>query len=132
MSFFRTADESGDSDTSEESLLSESGSEAGGPSAARDSGDSEDEEESDEESGRAAGGAGQRAGSRFLRGAGGDDSDEEESDEDAKKVVKSAQDKRLDEMDASVKRIENALKIDDWVTVNSGEQQLHSRTRGLG
>jgi translation initiation factor 3 subunit C len=122
MSFFRTADET-DSDTteSEESLLSESGSEVGRRPAAKDSDESETEgsdedEESDREERLAP-----RAGSRFLRGAGGDESDEDETDEDSKKVVKSAQDKHLDEMDACAKRIENGLKIEDWVTVNSGE-----------
>lgn len=81
--------------------------------------------------------------SRFLkRGAGGgvsnsesssdEDSDEDDSDEDSKggesdedsdderKVVKSAAEKRIDEMVAVGKTIENALKINDWVAISNG------------
>jgi translation initiation factor 3 subunit C len=55
--------------------------------------------------------------SRFLRGKGSDD---EDSDEDTKRVVRSAKDKRLEEMEATGKVIDNALKINDWVAISSG------------
>lgn len=125
--FFRQADDS-DSDTeeSEEELMT-SDDEATGkatdkPSGAAkflkgaDSGDSDEssegkaeseEEDSDEEKG----GAG-----RFL--VGGDD--EEESEEDVKRIVKSASEKRIDEMEAVGKTIDNAKKINDWVTISNG------------
>ena len=54
---------------------------------------------------------------RFLLGAGGE---EEDSDEEVKRVVKSAKDKRLEEIDATGKVIDNALKINDWVAINNG------------
>lgn len=75
--------------------------------------------------------------SRFLKTAAGsesssssseedsdEDSDEDESDEDVKKVIKSAKDKRLDEMEATGKTMNNALKIDDWVAVSNGKLEL--------
>jgi translation initiation factor 3 subunit C len=54
--------------------------------------------------------------SRFLK----TESDEEDSDEDAKRVVKSAKDKRLEEMEATGKTMDNALKINDWVAISNG------------
>jgi len=74
--------------------------------------ESEDEDESDDE-----GGAHKEAKSksRFLR-----DSDEEESDEEVKRVVKSARDKRLEEMEATGRAMDNALKINDWIAISSG------------
>lgn len=52
----------------------------------------------------------------FLKGAASSD---EESD-DEKVVVKSAKDKRLEEMEATVKVMENASKINDWVAISNG------------
>ena len=46
--------------------------------------------------------------------------DDEDSD-DERKVVKSAAAKRIDEMIAVGKTIENALKINDWVAISNGE-----------
>ena len=53
---------------------------------------------------------------RFLHGA----SSEDDSDDDVKRVVKSAKDKRLDEMEATGKLMDNALKINDWVAISNG------------
>lgn len=58
------------------------------------------------------------AGSRFLRGAASDDSD---SDDERAKVVKSAKTKRADEVEACVKSIENASKINDWHAISNGQ-----------
>lgn len=58
----------------------------------------------------------QKKKSRFLAGQ----SDDEDSDEDAKRVVKSAKDKRLEEMEGTGKVIDNALKINDWLAISSG------------
>ena len=79
--------------------------------------ESEDEDESDNE-----GVAHKEAKpkSRFLR-----DSDEEESDEEVKRVVKSARDKRLEEMEATGRAMDNALKINDWIAISSGELLFH-------
>ncbi|KPV77838.1 uncharacterized protein RHOBADRAFT_48045 [Rhodotorula graminis WP1] len=65
----------------------------------------------------AEGGAKKPMGSRFLKGAASDDSDD--SDDDKPAVVKSAKDKRNDEVDACVKAIENGAKINDWVAISN-------------
>jgi len=81
------------------------------------SSESEDEDESDDEGVMHKG---EKPKSRFLR-----DSDEEESDEEVKRVVKSARDKRLEEMEATGKAMDNALKINDWITISSGKSLFH-------
>ncbi|ORY02888.1 hypothetical protein K493DRAFT_276897 [Basidiobolus meristosporus CBS 931.73] len=80
---------------------------------------SSDEEQSEEEKEQIKAPAG--GFNRFMRGGADDDSDD---DEDVKRVVKSAKDKRYDEMTASVKIVENALKINDWVTIASEFDKL--------
>ena len=82
---------------------------------------SEEEEEmsSDEEQQTQA----RRPGGRFMHGA----SSDEESDEDEKRVVKSARDKRLEEMEATGKAMDNALKINDWVAISNGTHVLIAR-----
>src|SRR5271155_2742668 len=83
----------------------------------------EDEEESEEEESEGEDGEGRGATARrdyFLRGAASDESDEEES----KRVVKSAKDKRLQEIEATTKSIENGGKINDWVVISNGVSSL--------
>ena len=63
----------------------------------------------------------EKKGQRFLRGAYSDD----DSDEDVKRVVKSAKDKRLEEMEATGKLMDNALKINDWVAISNGAYLPH-------
>ena len=79
--------------------------------------ESEDEDESDDEAGAHKE---EKPKSRFLR-----DSDEEGSDEEVKRVVKSARDKRLEEMEATGRAMDNALKINDWIAISSGMQLFH-------
>ncbi|BGP40661.1 Translation initiation factor 3 subunit c [Rhodotorula kratochvilovae] len=93
-------------------------------SSSSDSGkDSDSDSDSDDEAPRrplaaaAAADTKKPAGSRFLKGAASDDSDD--SDEDRPAVVKSAKDKRADEVDACVKAIENGNKINDWVAISN-------------
>lgn len=58
-------------------------------------------------------------------GGGGAKSDEEESeDEDVKRTIKSTKDKRLDEIEATGKAIENALKINDWAVTSAEFDKL--------
>jgi len=77
--------------------------------------DNEDEDESEAEgSGEEDQGAQRR--NTFLRGAVSDESDEEEG----KRVVRSAKDKRLQEIEATTKLIENGGKINDWVVISNG------------
>lgn len=54
-----------------------------------------------------------------MKGAASSD-EESDSDDDERKVVKSAKDKRLDEVEATIKNIDNAAKINDWVTISNG------------
>jgi Eukaryotic translation initiation factor 3 subunit 8 N-terminus len=52
-----------------------------------------------------------------------EESSEEESeseDEDKVTVVKSAKDKRLEELEGTVRLIENAEKINDWAVISTG------------
>lgn len=58
--------------------------------------------------------------SRFLKGADSDSSDEES----VKHIVKSAKDKRIEELEASGAAIEQKIKINDWAAINSGWCQL--------
>ena len=80
-------------------------------SSEEDEDEDEDESSSDDEG--AAGGV-----SRFLRDAASSDGDS--SDSDTPKVVKSAKNKRLEELEGVVKLIYNAVKINDWSTVSTG------------
>ena len=55
--------------------------------------------------------------SRFLKTGSDDDSSDED---EGKRVVKSAKEKRLEEMEAAGKMMDNALKINDWVAISNG------------
>ena len=79
---------------------------------------SEEETDESEEEQKAAPG-GQKV-SRFLATG----SDDEDSDEEVKRVVKSAKDKRLEEMEATGNVMNNALKINDWTAISTGELRL--------
>lgn len=86
---------------------------AGEDSSDESESESEDESEmsSDEEGGE------KPKRSRFLKtGVAQDSSDEDEG----KRVVKSAKEKRLEEMEAAGKMMDNALKINDWVAISNG------------
>ncbi|KAF2748007.1 eukaryotic translation initiation factor 3 subunit C [Sporormia fimetaria CBS 119925] len=110
--FFAASDSSSEESSDEEQLYSEEESE--------EESDEQSEEESDEDDSSSddeAGGA-----NKFLK----DVSDSEESDdEDRVKSVKSAKDKRFDELDGTIKQMENALKINDWQVVNSEYNKLN-------
>ncbi|CAG8555581.1 14311_t:CDS:10 [Acaulospora colombiana] len=58
---------------------------------------------------------------RFIKNIDSEDS----SDSDVKREVKSAKDKRLDALGASVKVIENAEKINDWVVIQNEFEKLN-------
>lgn len=81
---------------------------------------SDDDDESDDESDDDGGGraAPQARKSRFIKG--GADSDSDESSDEEKRVVKSAKDKRLEELQVIGQSIENKLKIGDWVATSNG------------
>jgi translation initiation factor 3 subunit C len=141
--FFRSAvssSSSSSSDDDDEELLSqdESGDEAknktakpitSGSGAARpmsrflrteetDDSDSDSEDESDEDEDEASEKETKpKVKSRFLKDAESDESDEES----VKHIVKSAKDKRLEELDASGAIIEQKIRINDWAAINAGE-----------
>ncbi|KAI9088032.1 eukaryotic translation initiation factor 3 subunit 8 N-terminus-domain-containing protein [Phlyctochytrium arcticum] len=97
------------SDSNSESDYSSSDDENASKTSASGSGsDSESSSGSDSEAGR------KKGPSRFVRGA---ESSDESSDEDTKRIVKSARDKRFDEMRNTVKSLKNATKINDWVAI---------------
>lgn len=117
--FFRQAGDSDSESSESEDELMSSGDEDNAPpkpsaaakpamsrflrTAGSDSSDESSSEESDEESDDDAGG------------------DDDESDEDKPAVrILSAVDKRLKEMEATGKVMENGLKINDWLAVSNG------------
>jgi translation initiation factor 3 subunit C len=76
---------------------------------------SEEESTSDEESDEEA--AAPKGAKAFMRGyTAGDESE----DEERVTVVKSAKDKRLEELEGTVRLIENAQKINDWAVISTG------------
>ena len=82
---------------------------------------SEEEEEEEDEGSSSSDDGGKTGGSRFLRDAASSD---ESDDEDKVTVVKSAKDKRHEELEGVIKLIENASKIGDWSTISTGRTSL--------
>ena len=138
--FFRQAGDS-DSDTEssdEESLMS--GDEAPKPAAAakpksrflRSGGSSDSESPSEEEESDSSEEEQKQTTtapkvSKYLAAG----SDDEDSDEEVKRVVKSAKDKRLEEMEATGTAMNNALKINDWTAISAGELGFPKANSGV-
>ena len=115
--FFHGGDSDSESSSSdEEELYSDQEAKEEESEEESEEQDSEDESSSDE-SGKGTGA------NRFLKpsGGGADDSDESE-DEDRVTVVKSAKDKRLEEVEATIKLIDNAERINDWAVISTGKE----------
>lgn len=118
--FFRGgADESSsESSSDEEELYSEEEEEEEKAKGEEDE-EEEDEEEDDSDSDSSDDGDGKKTGvSRFLRDV---SSDSEDSDEEVRAKVRSAKDKRIGELEATIKTIENSQKINDWGAIATGE-----------
>lgn len=138
--FFRRGGDSSDEESSseEEELLSqESDSDDDAPKPAKtaaaakpmsrflrtEGDDSDSDSDSDEDSDSDDSGSGNevekpvKKASRFLKGAASDD---ESSEEEVKVIVKSAKDKRNEEMETSGSLIEQKVKINDWAAINTG------------
>ncbi|KAI9933482.1 hypothetical protein ASPWEDRAFT_159860 [Aspergillus wentii DTO 134E9] len=82
---------------------------------------SEEEDDSEEDSSSDDEDAGKGA-SRFMKGV----SDSEDSEDEEKvTVVKSAKDKRLEELESTIKLIENASKIGDWAVISAEFDKLN-------
>jgi hypothetical protein len=128
MSRFFHGDSSSESSSSdEEELYSEEEEEEQAGSDEEES-DEDGEGESDEASSDDEEGGKQKGINRFIKGE-GDSESEESSDEDRAKVVKSAKDKRLEELESTVKAIENGQKINDWGSISTGMYFVMGRMR---
>lgn len=116
--FFRAISDSDSDSSEEEELLSdeEQVQSKWGTKNQDDSDDSDDDEDSDEDESDDEPQQTRKPMSRFMRDA----SSDSESEEEVRKVIKSAKDKRLDEFEGVVHAIENAQRIDDWVTISKG------------
>lgn len=77
--------------------------------------DDDDDDDDDSESSSAEEGEGI---ARFLRSDEEDDSSEEE--EEKSTIVKSAKDKRFEELEGTIRLVENAEKIGDWAVISTG------------
>lgn len=118
MSRFFHGDSSSESSSSDEEELYSEGEEEEEEQAASDEEES-DEDGSDSDASTNDEGDGKRAVNRFVRSDNDSDS-EESSDDEQVKIVKSAKDKRLEELESTVKAIENGQKINDWGSISTG------------
>lgn len=108
--FYGDNSDSETSSSEEEDVHEQPGSEEESSDDEFDS-DESDSSESDEEEARPGV-------SKFLH----DGADSDESDEEGKvTVVKSAKDKRLEGLENTIRLIDNAEKINDWVVIATGE-----------
>ncbi|KAK2759422.1 Translation initiation factor 3 subunit c [Arachnomyces sp. PD_36] len=116
--FFHGGGSDSESSSSEEEELYSDREEGDSEEESSEEGSSEeDEEESSSDEDEAKTGA-----NRFFRDA---SESEESEDEDKVTVVKSAKDKRLEELDQTVKLIENAEKINDWAVISTEFDKLN-------
>ncbi|CEL62085.1 Eukaryotic translation initiation factor 3 subunit C OS=Ustilago maydis (strain 521 / FGSC 9021) GN=NIP1 PE=3 SV=1 [Rhizoctonia solani AG-1 IB] len=88
----------------------------GSGSSSSDSSDDSDDNDDSDDSEKAK----KKGPSRFITG-GASDSD---TDDDAPRIVKSAKDRRLEEMQTTGNSIDNALKINDWNAINNEFDKL--------
>ncbi len=124
--FFRTGDDtSSDSSSDEEELYSEEEEEEQQQSSEEDSNEGQDDSDSDSSSDED--GVKKTGASAFLRGAGSDS--ESDSDDERAKVVKSAKDKRFEELEGIIKAIDNGKKINDWGSISAGTYWAYAKMR---
>jgi hypothetical protein len=122
--FFHGGDSDSDSSSEEEDLYEQPVDDSADSDEDEDDSDEEEDDDDDSSSDDDEG----KGASRFLRG----DSDSDDSDdEDRERVVKSAKDKRLDELEGTIKLIDNAEKIGDWAVINSGMSVVPQDRIGL-
>ncbi|RKF65761.1 Eukaryotic translation initiation factor 3 subunit C [Golovinomyces cichoracearum] len=121
MSRFFHGDSSSESSSSdEEELYSEEEDQEN--SDAEDSSD-EDDSSSEDEGNKKTGA------NRFMKDA--DSESDDSSDDDRAKVVKSAKDKRQEELEITVRAIENGEKINDWGAISTEFDKLNRQVAKL-
>lgn len=118
--FFRSGDDSStESSSDEEELYTTSEEEEEEEDQEEQESEEEsEEEESEEESSDDDVGPKKKGLSRFLVDQA--DSDEDDSDAEGTTKVKSAKDKRFEELEATITAIQNSQKINDWGTIANG------------
>ncbi|GAQ43018.1 translation initiation factor 3 subunit c [Aspergillus tubingensis] len=84
--------------------------------------ESSEEESEEEESSSDDEDAGKTGANRFMKNV---SESEESEDEERVTIVKSAKDKRLEELENTVKLIENAEKISDWAVISTEFDKLN-------
>ncbi|EER25691.1 Eukaryotic translation initiation factor 3 subunit 8, putative [Coccidioides posadasii C735 delta SOWgp] len=115
--FFHGGSDSESSSSDEEELYSDRDEEEVSDEEEESTSEEESsEEESDDE-------AGLTGAKQYLRGAA--DLDESDEEEDRVTIVKSAKDKRLEELEGTMKLIENAEKINDWAVISTEFDKLN-------
>ncbi|KAK7512522.1 eukaryotic translation initiation factor-like protein 3 subunit 8 [Phyllosticta citriasiana] len=119
---FFAGDSSSESSSEEEELYGDEEEEQSEEeSSSEEEEDSEEDESSDEEGGRVGA-------SKFLK----DVSDESDSeDEERVTVVKSAKDKRFEELEGTIRLIENAEKINDWAVISTEFDKMNRQVPAL-
>lgn len=116
--FFHRGDSDSESSSSDEEELYSDHEEEEEESEEED--DDEEQEDSDDESSSSDESLRGKGASRFLKPSGGAEESDESEDEDRVVVVKSAKDKRLEELEGTIRLIENAEKINDWAVISTG------------
>lgn len=116
--FFAASDSSSEESSEEELYSNDEESEQ----EDSDMNSDDDSDDSDSSSGS------EQGATRFLKDA---DSDSESDDEDVNKVLKSAKDKRFDELEATIRQIENAQKINDWAVISDQFDKLNRQVPTL-
>ncbi|PFH61371.1 hypothetical protein XA68_17549 [Ophiocordyceps unilateralis] len=122
--FFRGGDDSSSDSSSDEEELYPGEEEDDQALEKGDSDSDEDEEasENDSDSSSDDDAGGRQGASKFLKDF---DSESEDSDNEVRAKVKSAKDKRLDELESSVKQIENGQKNGDWTLMSAEFDKLN-------
>ena len=115
MSKFFAGSSSESSSSDEEELYSEE--EEQQKSEEEESEEEEDSDEEDEEESSSDCDDGKPGASKFLKDQ---VSSDESEDEGQVTIVMSAKDKRLEELEAVERLIDNAVKINDWSTISIG------------